>query len=303
MEANSSNAGIISSSDVLIWFISTRAAIVLLLMVCGIVGNALVLIIYRRDKKLSGAVYIKALAAIDLLSCTLLLPQLPLLELAEDDNQALGIWKIVTLQLSLLQLLYICLQVTMAMDQFVAVFYPFKHMKLRDVINKLMLGIGVILGVLLVFVRHVLVFLVPQWHIIHQALFLCTVTVSLMILLTAYPAVAVKLYQQKRTIKPQASDAQSATGGASHASAAQKPATNLFSRPRAMHAQALKIYTTIFLVFLVANGVVYFVISNGFLWLIYVYFINHTVNPVIYYCFIEKFRQSVKEYWSRLIGR
>ena len=70
-----------------------------------------------------------------------------------------------------------------------------------------------------------------------------------------------------------------------------------------MHAQALKIYTTIFLVFLVANGVVYFVISNGFLWLIYVYFINHTVNPVIYYCFIEKFRQSVKEYWSRLIGR
>ena len=69
-----------------------------------------------------------------------------------------------------------------------------------------------------------------------------------------------------------------------------------------MHIQALKIYTSIFLAFVAAY--LMFVASAVSLSIcglaMATTYINHTVNPVIYYCFIEKFRNSVKEYWRRL---
>ena len=68
-----------------------------------------------------------------------------------------------------------------------------------------------------------------------------------------------------------------------------------------MHIQALKIYTSIFLVFVVANAAATVVVLLDVTWLSYVYCINHTANPVIYYCFVEKFRNRVKEYCGRLI--
>ena len=75
------------------------------------------------------------------------------------------------------------------------------------------------------------------------------------------------------------------------------------NKRRATHVQALKIYTTIFLWFVITNSAINFVVSNGIVWLLYVCFVNHTINPVIYYCFVEKFRQSVNEYWRRLTRR
>ena len=70
-----------------------------------------------------------------------------------------------------------------------------------------------------------------------------------------------------------------------------------------MHVQALKIYSAIFLVFVLTNSVA---VALGVLeikYFVYVYNMKHLANPVIYYCFVEKFRQSVKEYWRRLTGR
>ena len=70
-----------------------------------------------------------------------------------------------------------------------------------------------------------------------------------------------------------------------------------------MHIQALKIYTAIFLVFVLTNATA---VALGVLkirYFVYVYNMKHLANPVIYYCFVEKFRNSVKEYWRRLTGR
>ena len=67
-----------------------------------------------------------------------------------------------------------------------------------------------------------------------------------------------------------------------------------------MHVQALKIYTAIFLVFVLGNSMI---IALGVLqirYIVYVYNMKHLANPVIYYCFVKKFRQSVNEYWRRL---
>ena len=49
-----------------------------------------------------------------------------------------------------------------------------------------------------------------------------------------------------------------------------------------MYIQVLKIYTSIFLSFLIAYSVVIEAVSLESPWLAYGYHINHTVNPVIY---------------------
>ena len=70
-----------------------------------------------------------------------------------------------------------------------------------------------------------------------------------------------------------------------------------------MHVQAMKIYTSLFVVFLVSFWPLVAAARMHNKLIGYLYCMNHTLNPVIYYCFVEKFRQSVKEYWRRLIGR
>ena len=71
------------NGDVSIWLIASRAVIVFLFMLCGVIGNGLVLLVYRRDmQKQSGAVYIIIIfAVLDLIACVVMLPQYPILEL------------------------------------------------------------------------------------------------------------------------------------------------------------------------------------------------------------------------------
>ena len=133
--------------------------------------------------------------------------------------------------------------------------------------------------------------------------------ISLLVLLGTYPAVALKLYKQGRSVGlynnrlKAGTVPRQAAGHASATEAANKTATQAktaAASKRAMHIQALKIYTSIFLAFVVAY--LMFVVSAVSLsmWPGYGYYINHTANPVIYFCFVEKFRNSVKEYWRRL---
>ena len=62
-----------------------------------------------------------------------------------------------------------------------------------------------------------------------------------------------------------------------------------------MHVQALKIYMAILLQFLLANAISLVGISVfGQLWMAYFFYINHIGNPLIYYVFVPKFRESTK---------
>ena len=135
--------------------------------------------------------------------------------------------------------------------------------------------------------------------------FTVAVLLVCMTLLTgAYSATALKLFAQGRAIRPRGTNARAATAQAATVATAKGPSTGTEQPPwkkRAMHIQALKIYTSIFLVFVVANAAATVVVLLDVTWLSYVYCINHTANPVIYYCFVEKFRNRVKEYCGRLI--
>ena len=52
-------------------FIATRTVLISVLMFLGIVGNGFVLWFYGKNKRLTGQVYILALAVIDLVACVI----------------------------------------------------------------------------------------------------------------------------------------------------------------------------------------------------------------------------------------
>ena len=132
----------------------------------------------------------------------------------------------------------------------------------------------------------------------------------MLILLGAYTATALKLYaqgramQQKKTkIVPKQSQHDASANRATSQADSTAPLQTPPKQQRAMHIQALKIYTSVFLLFFVSYFSLVIWRAFDIKWMIYFYYINHTLNPVIYYCFVEKFRTSVKEYWARLTAR
>ena len=361
MSTGSNASGQTDSSDfsraIPIWFIASRAVIVFLIMLCGVIGNGLVLLVYRRDmQKQSGAVYIITFAVLDIIVCVVLLPQYPIYELAETYDYHLVDAELLKAEGRLQCLCYLFVQVTMALDQFLAVFYPFRHMKLRSTLNKGMLVVFVVLVTLIGLLRYVLPVLVVYQHFY---VLIVAFLSSMLILLAVYPAVALKLYRQGRAIRPSnsrisaaielqtaasvakgtglhgaaagtgtgcaagigthgaaaeaerrdaspaAADAVRASrnaGVASQATAQTQHKVSATAR-RAMHVQAMKIYTSLFVVFLISFWPLAAAAQMQDKMIGYLYYMNHTVNPIIYYCFVAKFRQSVKEYWRRLTAR
>ena len=285
--------------------------IVLSLMVpCGVIGNVTVLIIYRRDKKQSGSVYIIAMALIDLFVCAVLLPHLPLYELFDYLNQGLKIYLEYAVYPAINNAFnsYLFVQVAMAVDQFIAVFRPFKHAQLRHKLNKWMLAISILIltiqNTFTVFSAEI------DWQIIYTFDGIL-ILVCLAMLVGAYTATALKLYAQGRALRQQTHRTNTvqlrsisrATGTAANTAQERARAEQQPGKKRAKHVQALKIYTSILLLFFVANLASITIGLFDMKWMTYVYYVNHTANPLIYYCFVEKFRQSVKEYWRRLTGR
>ena len=81
-------------------------------MLWGVIGNGLVLLVYRRDKKQSGAVYIIIFAVLDLIACVVMLPQYPIYELAETYDYHLVDPEWLKAEGRLLWLTYVFVQVT-----------------------------------------------------------------------------------------------------------------------------------------------------------------------------------------------
>ena len=295
-----------------IWFVATRITAVLLLMLTGILGNCLVLTIYGREKKQDEAVYVIALAVIDLFACVFLLPQVPVSELSVKLDWSLKVImdKVYRTLSASCYYSYLFVQVAMALDQFIAVFRPFKYTRMRKKLNWWLFSVGA-----LIIVIQISALVQPSNTIyrISLAFFVIILSMCFATLIGAYTAIALKLYAQRRVIRPQTQRAddialrtisQAATDAATAAqdlARAAEPAPP--GKKRAMHIQALKIYTSILLVFVVTNLASAAIALLGMKWLTYVGYISRTAaHPVIYYCFVEKFRNSVKEYWHRLTG-
>ena len=257
-------------------------------MLLAIVGNGCVLWFYGKNKKLTGHVYILALAVIDLEACMVMLPVTPLIELQITQQSATATF-FIRAQLAMQTVGYFSIVVTMALDQFIAVFWPFKHARLRQNLNRVMFSTGAILFTFLVAIALGLT-LHGYNHIPFIAMLLILATITMVTLLIIYPATAYKLYRQNTAVQPQPQ----VQGKTLKQSEGQ--ATKTDAKKRRIHVEAMKIYTAILLQFLLASivstvGIVIF----KKIWMGYFFYINHIGNPVIYYCFVPKFREGVKE--------
>ena len=152
-----------------------------MIILCGVIGNGLVLLVYRRDmQKQSGDIYIIIFAALNMVSCVVILPQYSIHELAQTYDYHLIDPEWLEAAGRLLWLAYVFVQVTMALDQFLAVFYPFKHMKLRSALNKYMLLVFVVLFTFIGLLRYMLSAPVVYQHLYLMAFALVSGVITLL---------------------------------------------------------------------------------------------------------------------------
>ena len=111
---------------------AARATLMSVIVVFGTIGNRFVLWFYGKSKKLTGQVYILTLAVIDLVTCVVMLPQMPQLELDHKED-----WPVLYFVLSFQSTQQVVcdfgVQVTYhgARPVHIAVFWPFEHTRER----------------------------------------------------------------------------------------------------------------------------------------------------------------------------
>ena len=126
----------------------------------------------------------------------------------------------------------------------------------------------------------------------------------LLVLFIIYPTTAYKLYRQSATIRPQPKNRLQKADKSGQVSTSQpQPTSSDSESTTSMHVRALKIYTAILLQLILASGFSMLAGLIGRRWMAYVFFINHIGNPVIYYCFVPKFREGVKKYTRAFFHR
>ena len=353
-------------------------ALLLLYMLYGALTNSVVLVVFGKDKKLTGRDFILCLAIIDIIGCLFLLPQTPILLIHSqfDSLQTFGI--IYGIESVVIIQSYLFAQVAMALDQFVAVYFPFKHRRFGPKLKKIMLVAAVStvasLSALSLLKNATNVDSFAFLYFLYFVAYRLVIILSFLTLLVVYPLIVVKLYRQHHKIRAKAAVGTSVISsaiqkGRQRTTAARLPTTtelhvtqdeaghrpieaetaltetaergknylattsaesgtctpiaaepdtgrepstnvtNLTRQPhnraqakgaRKMHVQAIKVYSSIFLLFALSLVSLLVLIQLRIGILAYVYSLNHTGNPIIYYVFVPKFRETVNAYCKNL---
>ena len=294
-----------------------RVSVILFFNVCSVLGNGLVLLVYTKEKKQSGRVYVIALAIVDVTSCIFILPLFPMWEYA----LAVELMPFLSVFRSLLvaeALLYLFIQIAMATDQFIAVFFPFKRAQYRGKVNALIAVVACVLtsaiaGLALARDVSGIQVVLTVSAVGLGALFGCGIA-TLMIM---YLATAFKLHRQQNkikttqskkkepAIKPRQNDGPAAASQGPEAPGQGAEATRHTERDTtttAMHIKVLKVYSAITAVFVLSYAFMAVSAIRQIPWPIYLYQINHVSNPVVYYLFVDKFRNEAGEYWRKVRG-
>ena len=336
-----------------------KTALLLLYILFGTAANSVVLVAYGKDKKLTGRVFILCLAIIDVTACLFFLPQVPMYIIhVRFHSESLNIFRgIYHIESVVLIQSYMFAQVAMSLDQYVAVYFPFKHRKVAPKMKKVMMTVSIsMIGAVLshaVLAKSTNVGNSRAWYIFGFIVYLVELGLSFLTLLILYPMIVLKLYRQHRKTGPKGikvvsttrrdteqratterlptrdlqvpdearhrpADAETALTAPGEAgknvlptaesgmstTGAAKPTSRRDKVPakttRKMHVQAIKVYSSIFLLFTLSLVSLVLVMRTNILAFAYVYSINHIGNPIIYYVFVPKFRETVNTYCKNL---
>ena len=339
-----------------------KLALLFLYMLFGVATNCVVMLVYSKHKKLTGRVFILCLAIIDIVACLFILPQTPVF-VNHAQFESLQTYRIIYgIETMVLIQSYLFAQVAMSLDQFVAVYFPFKHRKFGPKLKKIMLVAAVStvggLSVHRVLSSATDLSNVPVWSSLYSVVYRLVMSLSFLTLLVVYPLIVLKLYRQHRKVCPKPFGTSVVSGTIHEAAERTTAATvqlptrqlqvpeearhqpieaetaltateergrNLAAasvesgrctpgvmkphtrRAKAqskatqkMHVQAIKVYSSIFLLFTVSLFSLVMIILTNSLVLAYVYSLNHVGNPIIYYVFVPKFREAVNRYCKTL---
>ena len=185
---------------------------------------------------------------------------------------------------------YLFVQLAMVFDRLLAVFLPFKFVKMRRKTNTVLAvaycAVQVYLQVLGNIYRQ-------RDHVVPAVLFIYAVIFGLM--LVAYPAIALKLWKQSRRIKPTAANQQNqpsaATGNPNKVISETQQRTK-------HHVKTLKLYVAVLALYLmtfISTTIATADLLQTYPWVLYLYYVNSVGNPFLYYMFNDKFRSDVNK--------
>ena len=220
--------------------------VVALILVTGVIGSGVVLKIYSKEKKQASQIYIMALALIDLLGCLFVLPQIPFWQSGKIpvESPIFGLYMYVVI---VQKQSYLFVQIAMVFDRIFAVFKPHSFNQLRRKTNKilLMIFVAVQMTIQASMFLHFAVEIAAAIRVVgamHSIVF----GLGLALFVTAYPAIAVKLWKQsrRRCINPTEHQSWALTGAANQVISETQQRTK-------HHIKILKLYVAVLVIFLI----------------------------------------------------
>ena len=279
-------------------YLVIRVVIVVVLMLVGISGNALILVIYIPGKNLPTRLFVITLAIIDLYGVPVNLAMTIPYEQGKIGDA------VVFPQIALLQLSYMFTTVAMALDRLLAVFAPFKYKTHR---RRMLTTLTIVAGVIVFGLETCLIAAIRNntYMPVYIALYLSCYCTGLLVVIVVYPAIAVRLYRQGRKIRgaPDVSSLRTVSHAISAqansvASNANKPTT-----VTSKHVKTVKLYLAILALFLGSfiPTVIAFLTDRTVL--AYLTHVNNVGNVFIYYWFIDSFRTKTKQIFVTLCSK
>ena len=260
-----------------------RYIVIIVLMVLGTTGNGIVLKIYmnyKKSQKHASHLYIIILAWLDIISCCIIMPQMPF-------TRTGGIpVKVITSEFAFHLQSYVFVQVAMSLDRFFAVFYPLKFNEIRRKTNIALVIAFIVFQTItqmLIFLTDIAIFTIPLFGI--SALGILTTFVT-------YPAIAIWLWRYNHSLNSNENQQIFTIAVTSRHLKVQNE-----KQLRTMqHVKTLKLYVAVLMLYLISFVplIVEIMTHGAGIGLIYFYYLNNVCNPVIYYIFISRFRRDVK---------
>ena len=172
------------------YVIASRLAVVLSFMLAGVLLNGTILWIHQRNKTLPGRLYIVMLAVLDVYGSVCLLSAAALWELRVISNPPF-FHQVIFQKTS-----YLFVQLAMLFDRIFAVFAPFKYRKRRQLSNMIILVLGLTIQA---YTQVNIVFKPGVSYVVILSCFVMT----FLLMLIAYPAIALRLLRQNKKIAKQ----------------------------------------------------------------------------------------------------
>ena len=278
----------------------------------GIVGNSLVIHIYRKKSGSNnvGNLYLIMIAATDIFACCTLLPIYPFIRYMYRDKTLIALRPFVFLLQNMINSTYLWILSVMALERVLAVFRPFTFRSIR---RRLLCIAFVWFTFQSLIVVSVSFNATPLERDVFVGILQFIILGSISIIVISYLSIAAKIYSESNKIsKYRQQDDEANVRGDIKTEATldetkiktlrqTKPTTSRsnVSTNRNLHITTIKLVVAIVAIFLLSFIPTFLASALRHFYLSYLYFFNHVANPFAYYVINRQFRHDVRALFAR----